>query len=179
MLYYLGSHNWLWALGVGGGGGLSARARCPRPIAFALSTCHSHPLHMLFTRLPHIPCRLRHLIHSTPCRPLAITIHPPASFTTASSGGLGRLAKGSPGPNAHARAYAAPCHLTIAVSQIVWTLERPGARTRPIWRPAITFPECNRYRMPKPERLSTIQIIARRRLRNSSSAPPNDFAEGA
>ena len=140
--------------------------------------CHSHPLHMLFTFVAahSLPPPSSHPFNpvSTACNhhPSA---RPPVSLPA--SGGLGRFAKA--GPNAHARAYAAPCHLTIAVSQIVWTLERPGARTRPIWRPAITFPECNRYRMPKPERLSTIQIIARRRLRNSSSAPPNDFAEGA
>ena len=67
--------------GVGGGGGLSTRARCPR-YPCAPSSCHSHPPHMPFTRLPHIPGRLPSSHPFTSRRPLAIAIHPPASLTT-------------------------------------------------------------------------------------------------
>ena len=80
MLYYLGSHRWLWGKG---GVGVSARDHAaPVHSSSRTPSCHSHPPHMPFTRLPHIPGRLPSSHPFTSHRPLAIAIHPPASLTT-------------------------------------------------------------------------------------------------
>ena len=79
MLYYLGSHRWLW----GRGGWESQHANALPPVSLRSSIMPFTPAAHAVHTLPHIPGRLVPSSHPfTSCRPLAIAIHPPASLTT-------------------------------------------------------------------------------------------------
>ena len=87
----------------------STRPRALHHAIHTRRTCRSHACRTFLAAS-------RHLIHSPRVdRSQSPSIRPPVSLPA--SGGMGRLATGSPGPSARARAYAAPCRLTIAVGR--------------------------------------------------------------
>ena len=111
MLYYLGSHRWLW----GWGGWGSQRANALPPVAAVmLFTAAAHAVHTVHTPANTCTFLATSVISSIShtYRPLAITIHPPAGLPT----GICDLVEwvtslmGRPGPNARARAYTTGGH---------------------------------------------------------------------
>ena len=122
MLYYLGSHRWLWGRGWG-----SQRAYALPPVAAVmLFTAAAHAVHTVHTPANTCTFLATSVISSIShtYRPLAITIHPPAGLPT------GIWWNGSP------RSWVAPAP-TRALGPIPRVVTPPAALERPFQCPAM------------------------------------------